>query len=153
MLEPRWPEAAAAWDALGCAWWGALCLGLSPDLDDARSGTARLAALGADASRVAVLRVRPEAGLAVPRGPRRRTQDNPAGLTAREMEVLALLAEGLTNAQLAERLFLSEKTVDHHVSSVLRKLAEPTRSGAVAAALHRGILPNMGSPPDVPSAP
>jgi len=128
---------------------------MSPDLDDARSGITRLAALGADATRDAVLRARHEAGLSVPRGPRRRTQDNPAGLTAREMEVLALLAEGLTNAQLADRLFLSEKTVDHHVSSVLRKLGEPNRAAAAAAARKLGLVsgvpsvPNMGTPPDV----
>jgi len=74
---------------------------------------------------------------------------NPAGLTARELEVLALLADGLTNAQLADRLFLSAKTVDHHVSSVLRKLGEPNRAAAAAAARQRGLLPNMGNAPDV----
>ena len=141
--------AADAWERLGCAWWRAVCLGRSASLADAREGTEVLATLGAPATRLAVLRGRRDAGLPMPRGPRQRTKDNPAGLTARELEVLTLLAEGLTNAQLAGRLFLSEKTVDHHVSSVLRKLGEPTRSGAVAAALGRGLLPNMGNPPDV----
>ena len=65
---------------------------------------------------------------------------NPAGLTAREAEVLQLLADGLSYAEVAERLVLSEKTVGHHVSAVLRKLGEPTRSRAVAAALRLGVI-------------
>ena len=85
----------------------------------------------------------------IPRGPRQQTRANPAGHTAREFEVLALLAQGLTNAQLADRLFLSEKTVDHHVSSVLRKLGEPNRAAAAAVARRRGLVPNMGTTPDV----
>jgi DNA-binding CsgD family transcriptional regulator len=145
--DPR--GAADAWEAHGCRWWQAVCLGLSPDLDDARAGVEMLTEIGAEGTRQAVLRDRHTQGLAVPRGPRRTTRDNPAGLTPRELEVLALLAEGLTNAQLAGRLFLSEKTVDHHVSAVLRKLGEPTRARAVAAAHGKGLLPNMGSSPDV----
>ena len=62
------------------------------------------------------------------------------GLTAREAEVLQLLADGLSYAEVAERLVLSEKTVGHHVSAVLRKLGEPTRSRAVAAALRLGVI-------------
>jgi DNA-binding NarL/FixJ family response regulator len=54
--------------------------------------------------------------------------------------VLGLLAQGLSNADLAARLYLSEKTVGHHVSALLRKLGEPTRSKAVASALRRGIV-------------
>jgi DNA-binding NarL/FixJ family response regulator len=62
------------------------------------------------------------------------------GCTAREAEVLQLLADGLSYAEVAERLVLSEKTVGHHVSAVLRKLGEPTRSRAVAAALRLGVV-------------
>jgi len=62
------------------------------------------------------------------------------GLTARELEVLGLLAEGLSNAEMARRLFLSGKTVGHHVSAVLRKLGEPSRARAVAAAHRQGLL-------------
>jgi DNA-binding NarL/FixJ family response regulator len=93
------------------------------------------------APRRAVLRDRRARGLAVPRGPRPASKGNPAGLTGREVEVLALLADGLSYAEVAERLFLSEKTVGHHVSAVLRKLREPTRSRAVATALRLGVLP------------
>jgi len=68
------------------------------------------------------------------------TQANPSQLTAREMDVLRLLAEGLSNSEVAGRLFLSEKTVGHHVSAVLRKLGQPTRSRAVATAIRQGIV-------------
>jgi DNA-binding NarL/FixJ family response regulator len=61
-------------------------------------------------------------------------------LTARELEVLALLAEGLRNVDVAARLFLSEKTVDHHVSAVLRKLGVRSRGEAAAAARRLGLL-------------
>ena len=118
-------------------------------VDDARAGIELLAATGAVDTRTALMRGRRRAGQVIPRGPREQTRANPAGLTARELEVLALLADGLTNAQLADRLFLSAKTVDHHVSSVLRKLGEPNRAAAAAAARQRGLLPNMGNAPDV----
>jgi DNA-binding NarL/FixJ family response regulator len=75
----------------------------------------------------------------VPRGPRPSTRENPAGLTARELDVLALLAEGLRNAQIAERLVISQKTVDHHVSAILRKLDVRTRSEAAAEATRLGL--------------
>ena len=59
---------------------------------------------------------------------------NTAQLTSREVDVLALLTEGLRNADIADRLFLSRRTVDHHVSAILRKLDVRTRGEAVAAA-------------------
>ncbi|NUR09576.1 MAG: helix-turn-helix transcriptional regulator, partial [Nocardioidaceae bacterium] len=78
--------------------------------------------------------------LPVPRGPRASSRVNEAGLTARELDVLALLVDGLSNAGIAEALVLSPKTVGHHVSSVLAKLGEPSRSRAAAAAVRRGIV-------------
>ena len=149
MADGRWAEAAAAWERLGCPWWQGVCLTRADSVDDARRGSELLSAIGAVATRDRLLRERRLGGQVVPRGPRQRTLANPAGLTARELEVLALLADGLTNAQLADRLFLSEKTVDHHVSSVLRKLGEPNRAAAAAAARQRGLVPNMGTSPDV----
>jgi DNA-binding NarL/FixJ family response regulator len=61
-------------------------------------------------------------------------------LTTRELEVLALVAEGLRNAEIAERLFLSERTVGHHVSAILRKLDVPSRGQAAANAVRLGIV-------------
>jgi DNA-binding CsgD family transcriptional regulator len=149
MADGDWLGAAALWERIGCPWWQGVCLSRAASVDDAREGAELLGSLGAVQTRTAVLRDRRRAGQVVPRGPRAETRANPAGLTGRELEVLALLADGLTNAQLADRLFLSEKTVDHHVSSVLRKLGEPNRAAAAAAARHRGLLPNMGNAPDV----
>ena len=74
------------------------------------------------------------------RGPRASTRKNPAGLTERELEVLKLVAEGMRNAHIAERLVLSAKTVDHHVSAILRKLKAATRTEAAAQASRLGIL-------------
>jgi DNA-binding NarL/FixJ family response regulator len=85
-------------------------------------------------------RLRKRGARGVPRGPRPRTRDNPAGLTARELEVLALLAEGLRNAEIAERLFLAEKTVVHHVSAILHKLKVTSRGQAAAKAVRLGIV-------------
>jgi DNA-binding NarL/FixJ family response regulator len=77
---------------------------------------------------------------------RARTMSNPAGLTARELEVLPLLAEGLRNAQIAERLIISPKTVDHHVSAILRKLDAGTRGEAGARAARLGLTKAHGQP-------
>ena len=69
----------------------------------------------------------------LPRGPVPTTRSNPAGLTERQLDVLALLAKGLTNGEIAARLVVSTRTVDHHVSAVLAKLGVTTRREAVAA--------------------
>jgi DNA-binding CsgD family transcriptional regulator len=141
MLAGRTAEAVAAWGAIGSPFWQAMALVESDRPADVRDGVAQLRSLGAVATVDAVLRDLRAAGKPVPRGPRPTSQANPAGLTGREFEVLGLLAAGLSNADIAARLYLSEKTASHHVSAVLRKLGEPTRSLAVAAARRRGIVP------------
>jgi DNA-binding NarL/FixJ family response regulator len=74
-----------------------------------------------------------EAGAgSIPRGPTRSTRENPAGLTDRQMEVLELIAMGKTNADIADELFLSPKTVEHHVSAILTKLGVTNRTEAAA---------------------
>jgi len=90
--------------------------------------------MGATATVDAVRRDLARQGLPVPRGPRGATRSNAAGLTARELEILAHLVEGLSDAEIASRLTLSERTVGHHVSAVLRKLGVSSRSRAAAAA-------------------
>ena len=76
----------------------------------------------------------------VPRGARPATKRNPAGLTAREMDILRLIADGLSNRRIAARLCISAKTVDHHVSAVLAKLDVASREPAAAQAIARGFV-------------
>lgn len=142
MLTGAWSDAATAWAAYSSPLWVAICLARLPDLESARRAMAIIDGLGASAVRRAVVRDRLRQGLQIPRGPRHSSTDNRAGLTAREDEVLTLLSDGLSNADIAAALVLSPKTVGHHVSSILGKLGEPTRSRAVAAAARRGILPS-----------
>jgi DNA-binding NarL/FixJ family response regulator len=105
-----------------------------------REALQELQALGAQRPAAIVAgRLREIGARGVPRGPRRRTRANPGGLTARELEVTELLVEGLRNAEIAERLVVTPKTVDHHVSAILRKLNVRTRGQAAAAIVSRGL--------------
>ena len=135
-IRGDWRRAAECWTELGCPYEAALALADGDDEDlAARRRSIELQALGArPAAAILARRLRERGIRGVPRGPRPSTRENPAGLTARELEVLALLAEGLRNAQIAERLVVSEKTVDHHVSAILRKLDVRTRGEASAEA-------------------
>lgn len=133
--------AAAAWSELGRPYEAALARADVGTEDDMRASLAALESLGAHAAASLVARrLRRIGGRDVPRGPRRSTRANAAGLTARELDVVRLVAEGLRNAEIAERLFLSPRTVDHHVSAILRKLGARTRGEAVAAAGRLGLL-------------
>lgn len=76
----------------------------------------------------------------IPRGPREATRQSPIGLTARQTEVLELLGQGLSNAHIADRLFLSPRTVEKHVAAVLAKIGASTRGEAVAIAEERGVI-------------
>jgi DNA-binding NarL/FixJ family response regulator len=66
--------------------------------------------------------------------------NRPPGLTTRQQEILGLLRDGLSNAEIARRLFISPKTVEHHVSAVLAKMAAPTRKSAVSRAVRLGLV-------------
>ena len=137
MVDGRFDEAASAWRSMGCPYEEALALCFNPLPDGLDAGLEMLDRLGATAARAAVTRDLRLAGRRnIPRGLRSASRSNPAGLTARELEVAELLAEGLRNADIAERLVVAPKTVDHHVSAVLSKLSVSNRA-AVAEALHR----------------
>jgi ATP/maltotriose-dependent transcriptional regulator MalT len=97
--------------------------------------------LGATAAANNVRRALNRQGARVPRGRSFSTRDHPAGLTARQAEVLALLARGWPNTKIADELFVSHRTVENHVSAILMKLDVATREAAVAAARERGVLP------------
>lgn len=140
MLAGRHREAALTWRELGSPLWAARALATSDDVEDVRRGVGELEALGATGLRNAVLADRRRRGLPAVRGPRPASAEHPAGLTTREVEVLELLAAGLTNAQISAALFVSPKTAGHHVSAVLRKLDAPNRSRAVAVATARGLV-------------
>jgi DNA-binding CsgD family transcriptional regulator len=146
--------AAAAWKALGCSYDAALALAWSEEEAELAQAYEELLALGANPAAALVARRLRARGVRVSRGPRPSTRENAAGLTARELDVLSLVSEGLRNAEIAERLFLSPKTVDHHVSAILRKLPARTRTEAGAEAVRLGLA-KMGNPPDgrQPAAP
>jgi DNA-binding CsgD family transcriptional regulator len=135
-----WQGAAAAWRALGCPYETAMALSEGDDDAALREAFDVCSTLGARPLGAVVTGRLRQLGVSVPRGPRRATRESPAGLTQREAEILGLLAQGLRNAEIAEALFLSKRTVDHHVSAILRKLDARTRGEAVAAATRLGAL-------------
>ena len=136
-----WRRAASHWRENGCRYQAALALADSHDGKALRQALDELQALGArPAAAIVARRLRELGERGLPRGPRPNTRANPAGLTGRELEVLGLLAEGLRNAQIAERLVLSGKTVDHHVSAILHKLDVRSRGEATAEAARLGLL-------------
>lgn len=141
VLDGRFEAAADAFHQLSTPYDAALALLDSGDPALSRRALDVLDRLGADAVAAKVrFDLRAAGAPAVP-GPRRATTlANPAGLTTRQVEVLRLLGDGLTNAELAERLFLSVKTVDHHVSAILTKLDVTKRRDAVRRAREVGIL-------------
>ncbi len=139
-LHGQHEAAAQAWDELGCPHEGALArcdAGGEESLHQALAAFQQLSA--AAATRLARQQMRTAGIRSIPVGPRAATRGHPAGLTPREREVLDLICAGHTNAEIARRLFISVKTVDHHVSAVLAKLDAPTRSAAAVEAARRGL--------------
>jgi DNA-binding CsgD family transcriptional regulator/tetratricopeptide (TPR) repeat protein len=137
--------AAECWRAIGDRYQVALCLGDSDDPDALAEALSIAEELGADALAPRLRRRMRELGLSVPRGPRPSTRANPVGLTSRQLEILALVGTGATNAEIARALFLTPKTVEHHVGAVMAKLHVTNRAAAVARAHELGIAEAQGS--------
>ena len=140
MVRRDWLGAADAYGEVGWTYDRALMLSLLDDEESLVEALEIARGLGAEPLvRRAAGRLR-ELGLRVPPGPREATRANPAGLTARQLEVLELLVEGLTNAEIAERLVVSPRTAEHHVAAVLRKLGATTRRDAVRRAAELEVV-------------
>jgi DNA-binding CsgD family transcriptional regulator len=134
-LGGNWRAAADAWLDLGCPYDAGLALLDSGCVDGVREAIALFDKVGAVATiAVAQAELRRLGETAIPRGRRASTRDDRWGLTRREREVLALIGEGLTNCDIAARLFIAEKTVDNHVASVLAKMGVTSRRDAARLA-------------------
>jgi DNA-binding CsgD family transcriptional regulator len=133
----RWREAAAAWDALSCPYEAALARSDSGDIDAMRAAYTTFDRLGARPARDEVAGRLRALGVRLPAKRRAGASDGTA-LSPREHEILGLLGDGLRNAEIAELLVLSERTVEHHVASILRKLRLNNRAEAGRHARRQG---------------
>jgi DNA-binding CsgD family transcriptional regulator len=126
-------QADEYWHALGCPYEHACLLAWHGTETEQRRALTSLEQLGAaPAARLLRRQMRVRGVRRIPRGSRPSTQGHPLGLTRREAEILGLLQHGLRSASIAKRLFVSPKTVEHHVSAILAKLGVSSRAEAVA---------------------
>jgi DNA-binding CsgD family transcriptional regulator len=145
-MSGRWRDAADAWAALSCPYEQARALA-EGDIDAQRQALVIAERLNAAPLAERLRRALQRVGVrGLPRGPRAATKAHPAGLTAAEQRVLALMAEGLRNADIAGRLHRSVRTIDHQVAAVLTKLGAASRTEAVERARHAGWLDAKGIP-------
>ncbi len=139
-ISGDWRAAAKAWRELGCPYDEAVALTYG-DEQAQRAALEIFEGLGASPAAEKLRQALRATGVrGIPRGPRSSTKENPAGLTNRQVEVLELMAKGLANNEIGERLFISTRTVDHHVATILSKLDARTRAEAVSSALQRGLI-------------
>jgi DNA-binding CsgD family transcriptional regulator len=136
----EWEQAARLWTSLRCPYEAALALHDAPAEAALREALKIFTDLGAlAAAQITRQKMRLLGIRSIPAGPRTATRAHPHGLTRRECEILDLICAGNTNAQIAAKLFISVKTVDHHVSAVLAKLNAPTREIAASHAARLGL--------------
>jgi DNA-binding NarL/FixJ family response regulator len=142
-MAGRWRDAAQAWRELACPYEEARALA-DGDIDAQREALSTFERLGARPAAEALRQRLVEAGV---RGPRSSTREHPFGLTTRELQILRLLCDGLRNAEIAERLSRSVRTVDHHLAAVFAKLGVDSRLAAIQAAQRAGLAPQSGQSP------
>jgi DNA-binding CsgD family transcriptional regulator len=134
-ISGNWRGAAQAWQALGCPYEQANALASGGGEPEQLEALTILERLGATAAANALRRRMRERGMRrIPRGSRTSTRTNTHGLTKREAEIYELLTQGLRNSAIAKRLFVTTKTVDHHVSAIFAKLGVSSRVEAIALA-------------------
>ena len=139
-LNGHWEKAAQLWTDLGCPYEAALVRLDTADESALREALSAFTELGASAAaRLTRQKLRALGVRSIPVGPRSATRGDPLGLTRREREVLEEICAGQSNAAIAAKLFISAKTVDHHVSAVLAKLGAPSRNAAAARAAELGL--------------
>jgi DNA-binding CsgD family transcriptional regulator/tetratricopeptide (TPR) repeat protein len=144
-LSGRWDEAADWWRVRRSRYQAGLVAALSGSERLLRSAVETFEAVDAPAAARRVRSQLREVGArGIPRGPRPSTKANPGGLTPRQVEVLRLVSEGLTNADIAAALVISRRTVDHHVSAVLARLGAANRVEAASLARARGLTTQDG---------
>jgi DNA-binding CsgD family transcriptional regulator len=140
-------RAAMLWDRLGYRYEAALALSETKDEALLRESLDRLVDLGADATARLVRRTMRELGIrSIPAGARTAARTHPRGLTKREQEILQLLTEGQSNDEIAATLFISVRTVEHHVSAILGKLGAATRKAAAQEARRLGLTQSSRLP-------
>ena len=139
-IAGRHAEAAAWWHRTGAVFEEAMASTDAADIGLRLQGLEKLDLLGATATSDRLRRdLRQQGVQQLPTRPRVSTRANPAGLTNRQLDVAKLVARGHTNAEIADRLFISPRTTDHHVSAVLTKLGMPSRRAVVVQAADLGL--------------
>lgn len=139
-LGGRYAEAASWWHLAGDSFSEALSWTDLPDVDARVRGVALLDRLGAIGTADRLRAEFRQQGLTeLPPRPREATRANPGGLTNRQLEVARLIARGLSNGEIAARLYIAQKTADHHVSAILAKLGLTSRRAIVARADELGL--------------
>jgi DNA-binding CsgD family transcriptional regulator len=145
-IAGEWQRAAQRWSEIGCPYETALALADSGEEAALRQALETFEQLGARPMMGVVARRLREMGVrGIPRGPRASTRAHPGGLTSRELEIAALIVQGLSNLEIAKRSYLSVKTVDHHVSSILAKLGVRGRVDIAREAMRLGLVTELAT--------
>ncbi len=143
-INGDWKSAAELWRELQCPYEQALALSEGNE-ESMKYAIEILEQLGATATSQLIKQKMRESGIRnIPKGPRKSTKQNPAGLTTRQLEILDLLGKGLSNNEISNKLYISPKTVDHHVSAILSKLNIHSRFEAASFAHLNNTAINEG---------